>query len=91
MLNGNLLEKIEIKDITKVDLDKIFSHYTDVDNLEKIISKGLETRIGINAKMVEKSRKVFFSMGDKGALVIMDVWIKWLIVKPKNNYIYYRC
>jgi hypothetical protein len=28
-------------------------------------------------------------MGDNGALVIMDVWLKWLIAKPKNNQLYW--
>ena len=28
-------------------------------------------------------------MGELGALVIIDVWIKWLIGKPKNKYLYW--
>ena len=28
-------------------------------------------------------------MGDEGALLIMDIWLKWLIAKPKNNQIYW--
>lgn len=80
---------IKTKDIKDVDLGKVYLHYTNIDNLEDISKKGLEPRIGINAKLVEKTKKVFFSKGDVGALVIMDVWLKWLIAKPISNYIYW--
>ena len=89
MIDDKILKNIETKDIKEIDLDTVFLHYTDKNNLKGILEKGLEPRIGMNAIFVEKSKKVFFSMGDKGALVIMDVWLKWLIVKPKSNLIYW--
>lgn len=82
-------KKIKISDIKDMDLNNIFLHYTSKSNLKEICEKGLEPRIGINSKLVETSKKVFFSVGDTGALVIMDVWLKWLIFKPTNNYIYW--
>ena len=78
-----------IKDIREIDRNKMFLHYTSLDNLSSIAKKGLEPNIGINAKVIEKTKKIFFSIGDKGALVIMDSWIKWLVAKPKSNFIYY--
>lgn len=91
MTGNELFEKygFAIKDIREIDRNKMFLHYTNMDNLNGIAKKGLEPNIGINAKIIEKSKKVFFSIGDKGALVIMDSWIKWLVAKPKSNFIYY--
>lgn len=90
MKNDVLLDKnIIIYDISKVNLDNIFLHYTNANNLNSIIEKGLIPKIGINSKVIEKSKKIFFSVGDKGALVIMDSWLKWLIAKPKSNLIYW--
>lgn len=76
MFHNYFNNQIQIKDINNIDLDSVFLHYTNVCNLENILNKGLEPRIGINSKGIEKSEKVFFSVGDKGALVIMDVWLK---------------
>ncbi len=81
--------KINTCDISNIDLDNVFLHYTNIQNLNSIIDNGLIPKIGINAKVIEKSKKIFFSIGDKGALVIMDSWIKWLIAKPKSNLIYW--
>lgn len=67
----------KIRDLSEFNLNKIFLHYTNIDNLR-----------GINEKGIEKTKKVFFSIGDKGALIIMDAWLKWLITRPKNKYIY---
>ena len=90
MKDDMLLNKnINIYDISKVNLNNIFLHYINVNNLNSIMEKGLIPKIGINAKVIEKSKKIFFSVGDKGALVIMDSWIKWLIAKPKSNLIYW--
>jgi hypothetical protein len=86
---GNMINEIKISDIKDVDLNNMFLHYTSKANLKDIFEKGLEPRIGMNARLVETSKKVFFSVGDKGALVIMDVWLKWLIFKPTNNYLYW--
>lgn len=89
MEKSNILTKIKNEDITSINLDTVFLHYTNISNLNGIMEKGLEPKIGKNSKLVEKSEKVFFSMGDKGALVIMDVWLKLLIAKPINTYIYW--
>lgn len=86
---SNSINEIVKQNINNVDLDNVFLHYTSINNLDTIIKNGLEPRIGINAKVIEKSKKIFFSEGDKGALVIMDSWLKWLIVKPKCNLIYW--
>ncbi|MEG1705762.1 MAG: hypothetical protein RR290_04235 [Clostridia bacterium] len=81
--------KIKSINISDINLDNVYLHYTNLDNLDNITKKGLEPRIGMNSKIVEKNKKIFFSMGDKGALTIMDVWLKWLIGKPKWNLIYW--
>ena len=80
--------KTKTIDVKEVSLDKLFIHYTDIDNLEDILANGLEPRIGENSAVVEKSKKVFFTVGGEGALMIMDVWLRWLRSRPKNKYIY---
>lgn len=84
-----LNEDINTYDISSIDLDKVFLHYTNIHNLNSIMVKGLVPKIGMNSKVIEKSKKIFFSIGDKGVLVIMDSWLKWLIAKPKNNFMYW--
>ncbi len=79
------LKEIDVKDI---NLSKVFLHYTPSSNIGSIAVYGLQSKIGENSKGVEKTKKIFFSIGDKGALVIIDVWIKWLIAKPKNKLLY---
>ena len=83
------INTFNVKELLKIDNNKMFLHYTNISNLDNISKKGLEPNIGINAKVIEKTKKVFFSIGDKGALVIMDSWLKWLVAKPKNNFIYW--
>ena len=46
------------------------------------------TNLCKNASFIETSEKVFFTKGAKGILVLVDVWIKWLVLRPKNNFIY---
>ncbi len=75
-------------DVEKLN-DETALHYTNIKNLESISKKGLQARIGKNSKVIEKSKKVFFSVGTKGALVIMDTWLKWLVARPISNVIYY--
>ena len=84
-----LIKKIKSININDISVDNVYLHYTNLANLDSILKKGLEPRIGINSKVIEKSEKIFFSKGDKGALVIIDIWIKWLIAKPKWNLIYW--
>ncbi len=75
-------------DVEKLN-DETALHYTNIKNLESISKKGLQARIGKNSKVIEKSKRVFFSVGTKGALVIMDTWLKWLVARPISNAIYY--
>lgn len=77
-------------DITKVNKDISYLHYTNVNNLSNIFEFGLEPRIGINSIGLEKSPKVFFTIGFDNMLVLMDAWIKWIVLRPKNNFVY-RC
>ena len=78
-----------IKDISKMNMNNTFFHYTDKNNLNTIRKNGLEPRIGKNSLYVEKSKKVFFSKGEKGVLTLMDVWLRWLTAKcGVNNLIY---
>ncbi len=77
-----------VVDINEVNLENIFLHYTNKNNIDNILKKGLEPRIGENSKGIEQTKKVFFTIGEKNALIIMDVWLKWLMSRPKNKYIY---
>ena len=82
-------KNIKTVDINTIDSSKSFYHYTNIKNLDSILKNGLMPKKGINAKVIEKSKKIFFSQGETGILVIMDSWIKWLIAKPKSNLIYW--
>lgn len=79
---------MKYEDIVNKNIDNMFFHYTNKDNLDSIFKKGLIPRIGKNASFIETSEKVFFTKGAKGILVLVDVWIKWLVLRPKNNFIY---
>lgn len=70
-----------VKDISQIDIEHSFFHYTNKQNLDSILENGLEPRIGENALYVEKTPKVFFAKGEKGIITIMDVWLKWLTGK----------
>ncbi|MBQ8042845.1 MAG: hypothetical protein IJ272_01675 [Clostridia bacterium] len=85
------MEKIKYKsiDISQLNLDNVFLHYTNNKNLESIFNNGLIPKIGENSKIIEKTKKIFFSVGVEGAIVIMDSWLKWLVGKPIGNWIYY--
>ena len=84
-----MTNNINIKDISQININKTFFHYTNKNNLNTIIKNGLEPRIGKNSLYVEKSKKVFFSQGGTGILTLMDVWLRWLTSKSGlNNQIY---
>ena len=89
MLEEDMVKKVRTIDIKDINSSKYFYHYTNIRNLSSILEKGLIPKIGVNSKVIEKSKKVFFSFGDEGILVIMDSWIRWLIYKPKSNLIYW--
>ena len=85
-----MTNNINIKDISQINMNKTFFHYTNKNNLNTIIKNGLEPRIGKNSLYVEKSKKVFFSQGGNGVLTLMDVWLRWLTAKCGiSNQIYY--
>lgn len=85
-----MTNNINIKDISQINMNKTFFHYTNKNNLNTIIKNGLEPRIGENSLYVEKSKKVFFSQGGNGVLTLMDVWLRWLTAKCGiSNQIYY--
>jgi len=73
------------KDISEIDLEHSFFHYTNKQNLDSILKFGLEPRIGESALYVEKTPKVFFAKGEKGIITIIDVWLKWLTGKINTS------
>ena len=79
------MKQIEYSSINK---NKMFLHYTSSANIMSISEKGLLPKIGKNSIIIEKTKKTFFTEGEQGALLIIDVWIKWLIEKPNNKLIY---
>lgn len=85
-----MINDFKIKDISQIEIDNTFFHYTAKENLNNIIKNGLEPRIGKNSLYVERSKKVFFAKGEKGVLTLMDVWLKWLNSKCGiSNQIYF--
>lgn len=78
----------KIIDISELDEKEVFLHYTNKNNIDNIFKFGLEARIGKNSMFIEKSPKIFFTIGFENTLILMDVWIKWLVLRPKNNFIY---
>lgn len=82
--------EIIFRDISEIDLKHSFFHYTNKNNLSKILENGLQPRIGENSLYVEKTPKVFFVEGEKGIITIMDVWLRWLTSKSgTNKFIYW--
>ncbi len=75
-------------DISGKNIEELFFHYTNINNIDSIFEYGLIPKIGKNSNFIEKSEKVFFTKGSKGILVLMDVWIKWLVLRPRSNFIY---
>ena len=75
-------------DIKNLDKEKSFLHYTDKKNVENIFNIGLLPRIGKNSKNIELNKKCFFTEGFDNTLLLMDSWIKWLVLRPRNNLIY---
>lgn len=76
-MKGNII----VKDISQIDMQHTFFHYTSKKNLDTILENGLEPRIGENSLYVEKTPKIFFVEGEKGIITIMDVWLRWLTSK----------
>lgn len=78
------LEEYEAIDITKLPKNTYF-HYTNINNLESIFRDGLVPAIGDNAMGIEKSEKIFFTMGITNSLVLMESWLRWLIAKSLSD------
>ncbi len=79
---------MKIIEYNNIKQESIFLHYTSIKNIDSISKNGLLPKIGKNSIVIEKTKKVFFTEGEKGALLIIDVWIKWLIEKPNCKLIY---
>ena len=77
--------KLKREDILDIDLENACFHFTNKDNLIGIDQKGLVPRIGENANGIEKTPKIFFAKGVKGALEICNVWIRWFIYKKQHK------
>lgn len=75
------VNKLQVKSIEDVDLHFSFFHYTSLENIPSIEESGLLPRIGDNAIGIEKTRKIFFTIGERGIFSIFDSWIRWLIAK----------
>ncbi len=84
------IDNFDCIDISEINGDTSYLHYTNRKNLVNIFKLGLEPRIGKNSVGIEKSQKSFFTIGFDNTLILMDAWIKWLVLKPKNRFIY-RC
>lgn len=80
-----MYNSIDIKELNKTT---VFLHYTDKINVKSIFSVGLLPKIGKNSKNIELNKKVFFTEGFDNTLFLMDSWIKWLVLRPKSNFIY---
>ncbi len=63
--------------ISEIDLNNALFHFHPKEFHEEVKQKGLEPRIGSNAKGIEQTEKIFFSKGLDGVLKLWDVWIKW--------------
>jgi len=75
-------------DIKVIDKKSSFFHYTNKDNINGIFEKGLLPKIGKSSKNIELNKKVFFTKGFDNTLLLMDSWIKWLVLRPKSDFVY---
>lgn len=73
--------KIKIEDIKNIDTKYSYFHYTNKSNLEGIKKKGLIPLIGESSNGIEKTKKIFFTVGSDYFLILLDIWIKWLLAK----------
>jgi hypothetical protein len=58
-ITNNLINKIKIKDITELDLNKTFFHYTNILNLDDILKKGWSQELVKMQKGWKKVKKYF--------------------------------
>lgn len=70
------MKGIESVNISDIDLNNSYFHFTCKDNLEQIISEGLKAKIGDASKMKsEEQSRVYMSKGGKGVLGIKNSFI----------------
>ena len=59
---------LKMVDLETLNIKNVYFHFTKTENLKRIFEAGLIPKIGKNAEMIEKSEKVFFSIGADGVL-----------------------
>lgn len=74
--------------INKSDMTLGFFHFTDKKNLKSIMAKGLLPNIGLHAKNIESTKKVFFVEGLDNLLILFDCWLTALYYIPAIPIIY---
>ena len=79
-----VLEQCDAIDIKELPKNTYF-HYTNINNLENILKEGLVPAIVDNAVGIEKSEKIFFTVGITNSLILMESWIRWLIAKSLSD------
>lgn len=70
------------------DMQSNYFHFTNKKNLNSINTKGLIPNIGVNAKNIEKTKKIFFVEGLDNLLILFDCWINALYYIPVIPFIY---
>ena len=78
-----MLKRLDISDI---NLEDGYFHFTKKENLDKIEKYNLLPKIGKNSAMIENSEKIFFSVGASNILKTHDVWLKWLMNRMYGAY-----
>lgn len=66
-------------DVSKINLEKSYFHFTNANNIERIEKNNLLPKIGENSAMIEETKKIFFSVGASNILKTHDVWLKWMM------------
>ena len=91
-LNGNNISKIEdveklFKNIlskqkcnlSDLDVENTYFHFTDKENLQSIKENGLISRIGKHSEGIDKRASIFFSYGMIPTLQGANTWIKFIM------------
>ncbi len=77
-------------DVQNLNLSDTCFHFTLSKNLESISFQGLLPSVGENSYGIEKQPKIYFAKGSEGAVEILNVWIRWLIVCRVQQKKYYQ-
>lgn len=62
-------------DLSEHDIKNNYFHFTRIKNLNSIKDRGIIPKIGIHAKALEDTKKVFFVEGLDNLLILFDCWI----------------